>query len=61
MYSLAEIQTLVLPPHKVLSRLSVGYSLLEGRFLRITQPFATPPKAGLDLHTLGTPLAFVLN
>ena len=38
----------------------MSYTLLEGRFLRITQPFATRLR-GFDLHTLGTPLAFTLN
>ena len=50
----------MLPPHKELPRLSAGYALLRGRFLRITQPFATRLRE-FDLHTLGTPLAFTLN
>ena len=50
----------MLPSHKELPRLSAGYALLRGRFLRITQPFATRLRE-FDLHTLGTPLAFTLN
>ncbi len=50
----------MLPSHNELSHLSMGYALLRGRFLRITQPFATHLR-GFDLHTLSTPLAFTLN
>ncbi len=49
-----------------LALISQGYSLLLGRFLYISHPFATnlselPPISSFDLHVLGLPPAFVLS
>jgi hypothetical protein len=49
----------------VLPIISNGYSILRGRFLRVTHPFATliGPEGLLsfDLHVLGVPPAFNLS
>ena len=38
---LKRLATLILRPYAALPHLSMGYSPLEGKFLRITHPFAT--------------------
>jgi hypothetical protein len=53
-------------PYAVLANLSARYSPLEGRYLRVTHPFATRRFVLLlispfDLHALGTPPAFILS
>jgi hypothetical protein len=46
----------------VLAMISHGYSLLLGRFLYITHPFATDILLyPFDLHVLSIPPAFVLS
>ena len=37
------------------------YGYVEGRFLRITHPFAAHFKSALDLHVLGLSQAFILG
>src|SRR5437868_4984327 len=54
-------KSLILRSHAVLPNLSVGYSPLEGRFLRVTHPSATSSCEPFDLHALGTPPAFILS
>ncbi len=51
--------------YTVLAVVSNGYSVLLGRFLRVTHPSATFHRSKLrpsfDLHVLGMPPAFVLS
>jgi len=49
-----------LPDYRILADLSTGYVLLDGRFPRVTHPFATLLQV-YDLHVLGTPPAFILS
>src|SRR5690348_18467638 len=48
--------------YTVLAKVSLGYSVLLGRFPRVTHPSATPVLLqAFDLHVLGMPPAFVLS
>ena len=49
---LKRIAALTLRPHAALPHLSMGYSPLEGKFLRITHPFATCPCGPVRLACL---------
>ena len=59
---LKRIAPLFLRTYRVLVRISPNYSRLQGRFLCITNPFATDVLLHpFDLHALSTPPAFILS
>jgi hypothetical protein len=47
--------------YAALASISAGYSPLQGRFQRITHPFAARLVASLDLHVLSLPPMFALS